>query len=114
MRTRSPFVVLLFAAFSTTAAGAVEPTSPEFRTDILPLLSDRCFKCHGPDSANRQAGLRLDRRNLATAKLESGAIAIVPRNAGHSALVQRILSADPDVAMPPPGLNRRTSRADQA
>jgi hypothetical protein len=80
-----------------------------YRRDILPILSDRCFKCHGPDSASRQAGLRLDRATDATAVLDSGAKAIVPGDATKSALVERITSTDPDSMMPPPDSGKELS-----
>jgi hypothetical protein len=73
-----------------------------FDRDIRPILSDSCFACHGPDSANRHAGLRLDRREVAVAPLESGATAIVAGDPAAGALVERITSADPDLVMPPP------------
>jgi hypothetical protein len=84
-----------------------------YRHDILPILSDRCFKCHGPDSASRQAGLRLDRSEDATAALDSGATAIVPGDATKSALVERITSSDPDIMMPPPDSGKVLSAAEK-
>ncbi|HEY3394137.1 MAG TPA: PSD1 and planctomycete cytochrome C domain-containing protein, partial [Lacipirellulaceae bacterium] len=90
--------MLLWATLSVCHAPAAEVA---YRRDVLPLLSDRCFKCHGPDSASRQASLRLDDRDVATAELESGARAIVPGDREQSALVERILSEDPALAMPP-------------
>ena len=101
--------VVLPAVFPTVlspGAGrgvAAEPATISFDRDIRPLLSDSCFACHGPDSANRQAGLRLDRRDSATAALDSGATAIVAGDPAASALVARITSTDPDLVMPPPG-----------
>lgn len=68
-----------------------------FNEDIRPILSDKCFFCHGPDSSKREAELRLDDRDSAIA---SGAI--VPGHPEQSALVERILSADQEVVMPPP------------
>lgn len=68
-----------------------------FNDDIRPILSDKCFFCHGPDAAKREADLRLDLRDEATA---SGAI--VPNHADRSEIIQRILSTDPDSQMPPP------------
>ncbi len=67
-----------------------------FNRDIRPLLSDRCYLCHGPDEAARQADLRLDNFTDAT---ES---AIVPGDATGSELMARITSDDPDVVMPTP------------
>src|SRR3979409_1283339 len=96
-------VVLAFvslAAFAP-AVGAAEDTVL-YRRDILPILSDRCFKCHGPDSATRKAGLRLDQPDAASAVLDSGATAIMPGKPGESAVIERIMSKDPDEMMPPP------------
>ncbi|MBM3954833.1 MAG: DUF1549 domain-containing protein [Planctomycetes bacterium] len=87
--------------FSGVTRGAgPEPIS--FDRDIRPILSDSCYFCHGPDSANRQAGLRLDRRESATTALDGGATAIVAGDPAASALLERITSTDPDLVMPPP------------
>ena len=68
-----------------------------FNRDVRPILSDKCFFCHGPDSARRQADLRLDDRDVA---VDSGAI--VPGKPDESEMLRRILSHDPDEQMPPP------------
>jgi hypothetical protein len=78
------------------------PVRLSFNRDIRPILSDNCFACHGPDNANRQAGLRLDTFDLATAELDSGTRAIVPEKIDESELVARIITDDPDSVMPPP------------
>ncbi len=67
-----------------------------FNRDVRPILSDKCFFCHGPDSAKREADLRLDDRDVAIA---SGAI--VPQKPAESEMLRRILSTDPDEHMPP-------------
>lgn len=72
-----------------------------FSRQIRPILSENCFFCHGPDEAKRSAGLRLDEEAAAKADRE-GVIAIVPGDPARSALIQRILSTDPDEVMPPP------------
>ncbi|MEY5061813.1 MAG: hypothetical protein RIS45_1734, partial [Planctomycetota bacterium] len=74
--------------------------------DIRPILSDRCFLCHGPDRAKQKAGLRLDIREEALAPREAGA-AIVPGNAEASQLWKRITSTDADEVMPPPESHKR-------
>ena len=98
-------VVLLVAVFSPTG-GPAAPADPRtrisFNRDIRPILSDKCFACHGPDSGNRQAGLRLDVAEQASAELDSGSRAIVPESVDASELVARIISTDPDSVMPPP------------
>ena len=70
--------------------------SIDFARDVRPLLSDRCFACHGPDSHRREADLRLDVREAAYE------VAIQPGDPEASELVARIFSQDPDVVMPPP------------
>lgn len=72
-----------------------------FNRDVLPVLSENCFQCHGPDSSSREADLRLDRQENALAELPSGVRAIVPRNSAKSELFSRITDPDPDVRMPP-------------
>ena len=72
----------------------------DFNHDVIPILSNNCFKCHGPDPDNRKAGLRLDVREVAIKPAESGSIAIVPGKPDDSELVHRIFSDDPDERMP--------------
>ena len=76
--------------------------SPTYDKDVRPILSQFCFKCHGPDDGQRQGGLRLDTKDGATSPVDSGHTAIVPGNVPKSELVRRILSEDADVRMPPP------------
>lgn len=74
----------------------------DFSRDVRPILAGRCFRCHGPDAAARQSGLRLDDRQAATAAAESGRAAIVPGRPEESELVRRIFAEDPSERMPPP------------
>ena len=75
----------------------------DFNWDIRPILSDKCFACHGPDQEGLKAGLRLDMRDLAIAELPEspGKYAIVPGDPENSELVSRILSENIDEKMPP-------------
>lgn len=77
---------------------AADGKPPVFNRDIRPILSDMCFKCHGPDKLARKADLRLDQREMAIQ-----AEAIVPGKPEESLLIERIFSDDPKQAMPPPG-----------
>jgi hypothetical protein len=75
----------------------------QFNRDIRPLLSDRCFKCHGPDKAARKAGLRLDLADEAYAERKKNhQHAIVPGKPEASLVCRKIFSNDPDDLMPPP------------
>src|SRR5690349_3959685 len=60
----------LIAGWGTPAPAGEAPIS--FNRDVRPILSEHCFSCHGPDKGSRKAGLRLDRREGATATLEDG------------------------------------------
>ncbi len=85
------------------AAEANLPEKIDYNLHVKPILSDRCFACHGPDQAKQQAGLRLDTPEGAYEALaESGKKAIVPGDLGASELYHRIVSTDPDVVMPTP------------
>ncbi len=75
--------------------------SIRFGQDVLPILSTNCFACHGPDESVRKGNLRLDIEQDAKAAHDSG-VTIVPGNPDESILIQRILSTDADVVMPPP------------
>jgi hypothetical protein len=83
----------------------------DFNHDVIPILSNNCFKCHGPDAENRKSGLRLDRRDVATNPAELGKIAIVPSKPDESELVHRVFSTDDDERMPPPDSGKRLSDA---
>ena len=96
LRRAAPSFLWLLLPVSAISAG------PDFNREVRPVLSNRCFKCHGPDEANQEAGLRLDHREAALAELDSGMTAIVPGNIAVSELVARITSDDPDLVMPPP------------
>src|SRR6266481_5639147 len=78
----------------------------QFNRDIRPILSDRCFKCHGPDKAARKASLRLDLPEEAYAeRKKSHNHAIVPGKPNESLVCKKIFSNDPDDLMPPPDSN---------
>ncbi len=82
----------------------VVPDKVDFNFHVKPILSDRCFSCHGPDETDRQAGLRLDLESEAFKALKDqpDKYAIVPGDASQSELVRHIMSDDPSVMMPPP------------
>ena len=89
----------LAAVCSWSNVGTGEPIN--FNRDVRPLLANHCFRCHGPDAETREAGLRLDRQEEATADLDSGERAIVAGDVGNSELLNRIRSDDEDLRMPP-------------
>ncbi len=82
------------------AVGAAPIELRDFARDILPILSENCFSCHG--AGKHKSGLRLDARELATKPLKSGATAILPGKPAQSELVKRIRSTDDEERMPPP------------
>ncbi|MCR9098380.1 MAG: PSD1 and planctomycete cytochrome C domain-containing protein [bacterium] len=90
-----------------TLAAATLPEVVDFNFHIKPILSDRCFKCHGPDEATREAGLGLHTEAHAFAALGKAQdhYALVPGNPEQSTLIQRIYTDDPQEIMPPPESN---------
>jgi hypothetical protein len=96
MKRPHPFIAV-FVLFAAAQAPAAEPVS--FSRDVLPILSDNCFSCHGPDEGHRKADLRLDTREGATADAIQ---AVVPGRPEASELIRRIVSTDEDEVMPPP------------
>lgn len=85
----------------------------DFGSEIRPILSDRCFACHGPDSKKVKGGLRLDLPESATNAAKSGKIPILPSFPAESELVRRILSTDPDLQMPPPETHKPLTASQQ-
>ena len=83
-------------------AYATLPPTLDYNIDVRPILSDRCWSCHGPDERARMADLRLDQPEAAFAKTDLRDPAIVPGKPGSSQLVSRILSHDPEYLMPTP------------
>jgi hypothetical protein len=74
----------------------------DFNRDIRPILSENCYKCHGPDEGARKSKLRFDIRTEALRPAKSGLLPIVPGAPEKSELVARITALDPDDRMPPP------------
>src|SRR5262249_42862299 len=98
------------ALFSKAIAATANP-GIEFNRDIRPILSENCFACHGPDKSKRKAGLRLDRQEEATSKLESGDRAIVPGDVEQSKLLKLITTQDEDDRMPPKKSGKHLTKA---
>jgi hypothetical protein len=82
------------------------PDQVDFNFHIKPILVQKCFLCHGPDPSSREANLRLDIFEGATAKLESGHAAIVPGKPGSSELLKRITHSNAEMRMPPAQMNQ--------
>lgn len=84
----------------------------DFNRDVRPILSEKCFHCHGFDEKRRQGELRLDIQEGATADL-GGHAAIVPRDLANSELIKRIETGDPELLMPPESSHRKLSDAEK-
>lgn len=83
--------------------------SVDFNRDIKPILSNKCFTCHGPDEEERKANLRLDTRAGATVDL-GGYAAVTPNDAGASELIKRVITTDVDDLMPPSDKGNRLTQ----
>jgi len=97
-QSRSILTAALAALYFAIAPISVQADdeTPRFNHDILPILSERCYACHGPDSGTREADLRLD------TEAGSHESAIVPGDPDSSEVISRVASDDPEVRMPPP------------
>lgn len=97
-----PFSILIVSAFSAFVARGA--SVPDFNREIRPILSDKCFRCHGPDEHDRkggQNGLRLDTLTGATEDLGGGGFAVVPGHPEKSELLSRVTTQDEEEVMPP-------------
>src|SRR5580704_8917754 len=96
---RCVWITFAFGLLCHTGAAADAPI--RFNRDIRPIMSDTCFRCHGPDQRARMAGLRLDIRDEALRKTKTGATPIVPGAPDQSAIVERVFASNPAKIMPP-------------
>ena len=103
--SRHSGIALLLCALPMVAATAADTL--DFNRDVRPILSDKCFQCHGPDEKTLKGDLRLDDRTSAVAVK-----AIVPGSPDASEAIARILSDDPDEVMPPPKTKKTVSAAE--
>ena len=94
-------LVSLLVLAAASALAAEPPETIEFNRDVRPILSDRCFACHGPDAENRKTPLRLDTAEGAAVDLVSGGKALTPDDPGASKLLERVRSDSEIFRMPP-------------
>lgn len=106
MRLLSILVLFCFGNCIGTHFGAsICKAEVDFARDIRPLLSDRCFTCHGPDEEHRESELRVD--DYASLTEDRGGYQVVtPKEAEASEMIVRIQSEDPDSIMPPPDMGK--------
>ncbi|HZL38608.1 MAG TPA: DUF1553 domain-containing protein [Tepidisphaeraceae bacterium] len=101
---------MLFVACASAIVQCAPAGAPiQFDRQVMPILSDNCYFCHGPDEKARKAHLRFDTQAGAF-RLKDGKSVIVPGRSGDSEIIRRITSSDPDVKMPPPKSNRKLSQ----
>jgi hypothetical protein len=81
----------------------------DYDRDVRPIFSENCYPCHGPDQNKRKAGLRLDQKDGAFAKLRDGSFALVPGDLTKSQLAYRIAPSDPQDIMPPSKTGKKLS-----
>jgi mono/diheme cytochrome c family protein len=98
-----PVLVVSLAALGSSPGATRKDAPPktDFNRDIRPILTENCFKCHGPDDGGRKAKLRFDLRAEALKPAKSGSVAIVPGVPDKSELIARITATDLDDRMPP-------------
>ena len=99
------------APASAALFGAPKPAPVDFNRDIRPVMSDTCFKCHGPDDKARKGKLRLDVREEALKAGTSGKPAIVPGKPEKSDIIARLFTKDADELMPPPNAHKEITPA---
>ncbi|MBI1247994.1 DUF1553 domain-containing protein [bacterium] len=105
MWRRAQLLLLPWIAFCCAVCQADDTV--DFNRQIRPILSDKCFFCHGPDDNHREAGFRLDERESAIGEADSGSQPIVPSHASDSELIDRVASQDDSIRMPPAASNKK-------
>ena len=105
-------ILLSLALLPAAPSTAAEPVS--FNSEIRPILSDKCYFCHGPDKEDIKGGLQLHTFETATSDRDGDGAAIVPGSPEKSLLWERITSEDPDEVMPPPKRHMKVTAKEQA
>ena len=100
-------IAIVVLALAGVARGAENPAPVQFSRDILPILSENCFQCHGPDEKARKAHLRLDVPQNLKARAKNDLAIVAAGKSAESELIARIMSTDPGEIMPPPKSNRK-------
>lgn len=101
-------ILLVIGLRLSCVSASVQAGPVDFSREILPILSDNCFYCHGPDASHRKAKLRLD-DEMDAKRDRKGEAVIVPGKSDESLLMQRIVTKDTDDLMPPPESNKKLS-----
>ena len=107
-------VALPLAGGFAQELGGSKKAPVDYNRQIRHILADKCLACHGFDAAERKGDLRLDVRDSAIGKAESGETAIVPGQPEKSELITRINSADDNLRMPPPETQKNLTDAEKA
>ena len=92
-------IILAAVLLSGISAEAEVPETVQFNRDVLPILSDHCFKCHGPDERQRETKQRFDTREGIERAVSKGFL--VSGKPDESELIERLTTADEDEVMPP-------------
>ena len=93
------FIVLALGATVASASATTPPV--DYGRDVRPILSDKCYHCHGPDESGRKAKLRFDTKDGAF-RVKNDSAVIIPGKSAESEIIFRITSTDPEEMMPPP------------
>lgn len=109
MFIRSIIVISVACVLAGTVHQAAEPPAKstiDFNRQILPILSDHCYACHGPDEKTRKADLRLDTKDGLFSKIDGEHYVVKPKDAEGSLLMERVTSTEKDKVMPPGKFNK--------
>src|SRR4051812_15822927 len=103
MKFLTSILIVFVTALSCAAAATVD-----YARDVLPILSENCYHCHGPDEKARKAKLRLDTKDGAF-RVKDDVAVVVAGKPEASELIRRITANDPEERMPPPeGIRKLT------
>lgn len=113
MKSLCSLAAVISAMLLWTGSSLAAEDQVDFNRDIRPLLSGKCFNCHGPDPDSREAGLRLDLEEFAKAETDGGTTAVVPGKPDESELLARIHAEDESMRMPPAEMGKPLSEQEK-